>query len=74
MPWVGEENTMVEGTQEKVQTCRRGKAPLLGRVRGEGVDCHRKLPSPECTPVPGGSQRAGWLWCRLQAERILLLT
>ena len=38
---------MVEGTWEKVWTCRRGRAPLLGRVRGEGADCHRKLPAPE---------------------------
>ena len=27
---------MAEGTREKVQTCRRGKAPLLGSGEGEG--------------------------------------
>ena len=27
---------MAEGTQEKVWTCRRGKAPLLGRGEEEG--------------------------------------
>ena len=39
-----------EGTQNKVQTRRRGKAPLLGRVRGGEADRHRKLPAPgACT-------------------------
>ena len=37
-------NATVKGTQEKVQTHRRGKAPLFRRVRGGGVDHHRKLP------------------------------
>ena len=27
---------MTEGTWEKVQTCRRGKGPLLGREEEEG--------------------------------------
>ena len=27
---------MAEGTQEKVQTCRRDKVPLLGRAEEEG--------------------------------------
>ena len=27
---------MAEGTPEKVQTCRRGKVPLLGRGEWEG--------------------------------------
>ena len=36
MPWTKEGNDMAEGTQEKVQTCRRGKAPLFGRRVEEG--------------------------------------
>ena len=43
MPWIGEGNATAEGTWEKVWTYRRGKAPLLGRVRGGGADHHRKL-------------------------------
>ena len=39
---------MAKGTQEKVQTCKRSKAPLLGRARGGGVDHHRKCPALEC--------------------------
>ena len=57
MPWVGgstpqaeEGNAMAEGTWEKVGTHRRSKAPLLGRVRGSGADCNRKLPAPEHAP------------------------
>ena len=45
--WAGEGNATAEGTQEKVQTCRRGKAPLLGWARGGGAVYHRKLPEPE---------------------------
>ena len=37
---------MAEGIQEKIQTHRRGKAPLLGRMR-RGVGHHRKLPALE---------------------------
>ena len=59
VPQAGEGNATAEGTQQKVQTCRRGKAPLLGRVKGGGADRHRKLPSPEGAHVPAGSQRAG---------------
>ena len=33
-----EGNTTAEGTQKKVQTHRRGKAPLLGRAKGGGAD------------------------------------
>ena len=36
MPWAKEGNTMEEGSQEKVWTCRRGKAPLLGRGEEKG--------------------------------------
>ena len=43
-----EGNATAERTQEKVQTCRRGKAPLLGRARGGGEEGHRKLLAPEC--------------------------
>ena len=39
---------MAEGTWEKVCAHWRGKAPLLGRARGGGADCHRKLPSLDC--------------------------
>ena len=39
---------MAEETWEKVQSCRRGKVPLLARPRGGGVDHYRKLPEPEC--------------------------
>ena len=34
-PQVGEGNTTAEGTWEKVQTRKRGKAPLLGRGEEE---------------------------------------
>ena len=47
MPRARERNTRAEGTWEKVWTRRRGKAPLLERVRGGGADHHRKLPGPE---------------------------
>ena len=43
VPRAKEENAMVEGTQEKVQTCRKGKAPLLGRGEEEGQAIHKKL-------------------------------
>ena len=36
MPRAVEGNATAEGTREKVQTCRRGKAPLLGRGEEEG--------------------------------------
>ena len=36
MPW-----------QRKCGTHRKSNAPLLGRMRGEGEDHHRKLPAPE---------------------------
>ena len=35
-PWAKEGNTTAEGTQEKVQTCRRGKTPQLDRGEEEG--------------------------------------
>ena len=60
---------MAEGTQEKVKTHRRGKVPLLGRVRGGGVDHHRKLLVPERGQAP----RAGWLWRRPLVARSHLL-
>ena len=58
---------MAEGTSEKVRTCRRGKAALLGRAKGGGADHHRKL--LECEHAHEGSQRAGWLWHRLQGGK-----
>ena len=67
-----EENATAEGSREKVQTQRRGKAQLLGRVRGGEVDAiGNSLHQSMCMPV--GSQRAGQLWYRLQARRKLLI-
>ena len=43
-PQVEEGNATAEGTQVKFQTYRRGKSPLLGRVRGGGAGQHRILP------------------------------
>ena len=37
-------NDTAEGTQEEVWACRRSKLPLLGRVRGGGMDHHRNPP------------------------------
>ena len=56
-----EGNTTAEGTWEKVWTCRRGKAPLLGRGEKEGRSAignslHRSVHMP--TYLEGG-----WL-CR----------
>ena len=64
---------MAEGTWEKVWTCRRGKVPLLGKVRGGGVDRHRKPPVPERVGLPTGSQRMGYLWRRPLVVRSHLL-
>ena len=47
MPWAGEWYAMAEATQEKVLARRRNKVPRLGRARGGGADCHRKLLTPE---------------------------
>ena len=58
-----EVNAVPEGTWEEVQTHRRGKVPLLGRVRGVGVDCHRKFPAPEHEHAWG---LRGW-GCSVQA-------
>ena len=44
-PRAGKWNAMTEDTWEKVWAHRRSKAPLLGRVRADGVDCHRNLPA-----------------------------
>ena len=60
---------MAEGTREKIWTCKSGKVPLLGRVRGGGADHHKKLPAPEHACAPKGSQRVGRFWCQLQAVR-----
>ena len=57
MLWAGEWNTTTEGTWEKVWVHRRSKVPLLERVRGGGVDCHKNLPKN----VFSGSQRVGHL-------------
>ena len=60
---------MAEGTWKKVWAHRRGKAPLLGRERGGGVDCHRNL----LAHARLGSQRVGHLWHRLGMVRSHLL-
>ena len=38
----GEWKARAEGTQEKVQTRKTGKVPLLGRTKGGGAGRHRK--------------------------------
>ena len=63
---------MAERLQEKVQTCRRGKVPFLGKATGGSMDHHRKFPAPEHAHALG-SQRVRWLWCRLLSVRSLLL-
>lgn len=69
VPQAGEPSTIAKGTQEEVWPHRRGKAPLLGRARGGGVDCHRNLfPSKHAD-----SERVGHLWCRLQVAKYHLL-
>ena len=55
-PQAGEGNTKAEETWEKDQTCRRGKAPLLGRAREGEADRNRNLPVPECVHVQGLSE------------------
>lgn len=72
-PQAWEWNTMAKGTQEKVGTpCRRGKALLLGRERGGGADCHRKLLVLEHPRMPTGSQRVGQFWLRASWGKKLL--
>ena len=39
---------MAKGTQEKVQTCKRGKAPLLGRGKEEGGTIGNSLHQSMC--------------------------
>ena len=58
-------NATANGTQEEVWACRKSKMPLLGRVRGGGVDYHRNV--FPCAHTD--SQRAGSLWNRLQEAR-----
>ena len=65
----GEENATAEGTCEEVWASKRGKAPLLGKVRGGGSDSHGNL--FPCTHV--GSQRAGHLRHSLWVVRSHLL-
>ena len=71
MPWAKEGNTTAKGTQEKVRTCRRGKALLLGRGEEEGqatignsLHCSMHMP----TGLEGGVALQ-----RLWAARSLLL-
>ena len=61
-PQAEEWNATAEGTREKVWACRRGKAPLLGRARGGGVDAiGNSLRWSMSMHMPMGSQRAGRL-------------
>ena len=69
----GEWKGMAEGTWEKVLNLRRGKAPLLGRIRGREEDFHRKLLVPEHSCMPAGSQRARQYCCRSPMNRSHLL-
>ena len=56
-PRAGEWSTTAEGTWEENWACRKNKVPLLGRVRGGGVDGHRSFFLCACAD----SQRVG-LW------------
>ena len=62
---------MAEETRKKVQTHRRGKAPLLGRVRG---DHPRKVPAPECVHArglsEGGEALAQAMGCKKRLDRL----
>ena len=69
VPWAGEKKATAKGTMEEVWAFRRSKVPLLGKARGGGVDCHKNLFPYAHT----GSQRAGFLWQRLQVVRGLML-
>ena len=68
VPQAGEQSAIAEGTQDKVWAYRRNKVPLLGRVRGRGVDHHRNL-----FHVHADSQMVGHLWHKLQMARGHLL-
>ena len=63
---------MAEGTQEKVQTHRKGKAPLFGRAKGGGVDAIGNSLHWSMNIILG-SQRVERLWPRLRVARSLLL-
>ena len=60
----GEWNAKAEGNWEKVWAHRRSKAPLLGRVRGGGVDPHRNPPMQALAQsLRGwGTSGAGYGW------------
>ena len=45
VPWAGEQNAIAEGNWEEIWAHRKGKVPLLGRVRGGGEDHYRNLPA-----------------------------
>ena len=62
---------MAEGTPEKVQTCRRGKAPFLGwGEEEEWAAIGNSLNRSMLMPVGLESRTALW---RLQVARSLLL-
>ena len=71
MPRAEEGNARAEETWEKVQTHRRGKAPLSGRVRGGGADLQRKLPAPEHVYAHGLSEGRAALAQALSFEKPL---
>ena len=53
---------MAEGTWEEVWALRRSKAPLLGRVRGGGVENSRNLPEQVRALRGWGASGAGYRW------------
>ena len=71
--WAGEWNTMAEGTWEKVWTCRRGKMPLLGKVRQGGADHHRKHPAMERVHAGRRSEDGAALAQAMWARNFLLV-
>ena len=60
--WAGVLNAKAEGTQEEVWAHGRSKAPLLGKVRGKGVDCHRNLPVLLQALGGQGASGTGYWW------------
>ena len=66
----GEGTATAEANQKKLWTHRRGKIPLLGRVRGGGVDLLSKLPAPEhaCLQALRGRGSSGAGYGRQEAS------
>ena len=53
----GDWKTMAEGTREKVWTQQERQGTTVGKGRGRGAGCHRKLLGPQCARLPTGLQR-----------------